>query len=54
MPWNQESNFIIYLVPEVSEYISYLMLPPKLLRVEGDVICNLKVNSYKYIIKFKI
>lgn len=51
---NQESNFIINLVPEVSEYISYWMSPPKLLRIEGYIMCNLKVISYKYIIKSRI
>lgn len=45
MPWNQESNFIISLVPEVSKYISYWMSPPKLLRIEGYVKCNLNVIS---------
>lgn len=54
MLWNQESNFIINLVPEVSEYISYWLSPPKLLRIEEYVICNLKVISYKYIIKSRI
>jgi len=54
MPWNQEHNLITNIVPEVSEYISYWMSPPKLLRIEGYVICNLKAISYKYIIKSRV